>query len=218
LFAQQNEHRIVVGRIALLADVSFFRGRSISLLIEIYLVQLFMVALFTWMCRYLSGLRGRALVTVAGLFCYCMFSVTQIENFNWGIQITQVFAGLGAAASFACVVWHAKRSAEGNAGVISWPLAAAFLAALLAEFSLADGLLAWPIILWMCYILRFNKRTQFVSLLAGVMAWGIYFIGYVSPVYHPNPWLTIRRPLSLAKFVTTYFASSWDATLPSFSP
>src|SRR5262245_52491994 len=40
LWVLHNEHRIVTGRLAELADIKFFGGRSVSLLIEIYLVQL----------------------------------------------------------------------------------------------------------------------------------------------------------------------------------
>ena len=217
LWAQHNEHRIVVGRVALLADLQFFHGRNASLLVEIYLIQLVLALLFTWMCRHFGNLRGVALITVGGFFSYCMFCPLQIENFYWGFQVSYVFAGLAAAASFACVVWHRAKVAEGKANWISWPLLFAFIAGFLAEYSLAEGLIVWPVILWLGFILRLAKRTQVLSAVVGFMAVGMYFIGYVTPPEHSNPWLTIRRPLSLAKYVTTYIASTWDSSLPSSS-
>jgi hypothetical protein len=217
LWAQHNEHRIVVGRLALLADLQFFQGRNASLLVEIYLIQVVLALLFTWMCPHFGKVRGVALITVGGFFSYCMFCPLQIENFYWGFQVPYVFAGLAAAVSFACVVWHAAKVAEGKANWISWPLLFAFIAGFLAEYSLADGLIVWPVILWLGFTLRLAKRTRVFSALVGVIAVGLYFIGYVTPPEHSNPWLTIRRPLSVAKYVTTYIASTWDSSLPSFS-
>jgi hypothetical protein len=217
LWAQHNEHRIVVGRIALLADLQFFQGRNASLLVEIYLIQFVLALFFTWMCRHFGNFRGVALITVGGFFSYCMFCPLQIENFYWGFQVPYVFAGLAAAVSFACVVWHRAKVAEGKANWISWPLLFAFIAGFLAEYSLADGLIVWPVILWLGFTLRLAKRTRILSAVVGFIAVGLYFIGYVTPPEHSNPWLTIRRPLSLAKYVTTYIASTWDSSLPSLS-
>jgi len=52
LWAQQNEHRIVVGRLACLADLHFFGGRNVSLLVEIFLVQVVSAILFLWMFHH----------------------------------------------------------------------------------------------------------------------------------------------------------------------
>jgi hypothetical protein len=217
LWAQHNEYRIVLGRLALLADLQFFQGRNADLLVEIYLIQLVLALFVTWICRQFGKFRGAALITVGGFFIYCIFCPLQIENFYWGFQVPYVFAGLAAAASFACVVWHAAKVAEGKASWISWPVLFAFIAGFLAEYSLADGLIVWPVILWLGFSLRLAKRTLVLSAVVGFIAVGSYFIGYVTPPEHSNPWLTIRRPLSLAKYVTTYIASTWDSSLPSFS-
>jgi hypothetical protein len=217
LWAQHNEHRIIVGRLALLADLRLFQGRNVSLVVEIYFIQLVLALFLAWMCRHFGKFRGPALITVAGFFSYCMFCPLQIENFYWGFQVSYVFAGLAAAISFGCLVWHATKVAEGKAGWISWPLLFAFIAGFLAQYSLADGLIVWPVILWLGFTLRLRKRTLVLSAVVGFIAIGLYFIGYVTPPEHSNPWLTIRHPLSLAKYVITYFASTWDSSLPSYS-
>ena len=218
LWAQHNEHRIITGRLALLADLWLFHGRNVSLVIEIYLVQLCLALLFTWMCRNVGNIRGPVLISLGGFFAYCMFCPLQIENLYWGFQISFVLAGLGAAASFALMVWHAAKLEDGSAEWFSWPLFFAFVAALVAEFSLADGILTWVVLLWLAASLRLAKRTLILCAAVGATAVGLYLVGYVSPAVHSNPWLTIQRPLSLAKYITTYFASTWDASLPSFSP
>jgi hypothetical protein len=217
LWAQHNEHRIPVGRLAVIADLRFFGGRNVSLLIEIYLVQLCLALLFTWMCRHFGKFHTTALVTIAGFLCFCMFYPIQIQNFDWGWQITYVFAGLAASISFACVVWHASNVADGRAEWISWLLLLALIAAFFAECSLADGVLTWPVIVCMGFSLRLAKRTQVLCAAVGLVAISLYFIGYRSVPGHTNPWTTIHHPLSIAKYVTTYFASTWDSSLPSFS-
>src|SRR5689334_23943724 len=50
LWALHNEHRILVGRLALLADLKLFHGRNVSLVVEICVIQALLAALFTWMC------------------------------------------------------------------------------------------------------------------------------------------------------------------------
>ncbi|MBV9767927.1 MAG: hypothetical protein JOZ32_00005, partial [Bryobacterales bacterium] len=126
LWAQHNEHRILIGRLALITDLDLFGGRNDSLFVEIVLVQLCLVGLLTWMCRYFGQFRGAVLVTAIGFFSYCMFCPLQLENFFWGFQIVFVFAELSAALSFACVIWHAGKVADGDSHWMSWPLLFAF--------------------------------------------------------------------------------------------
>jgi len=201
----------------MLADLKFFGGRNVSLLIEIYLVQLAFALLFIWMCRYFGTFRGAILVTAAGLFSYCMFSPLQMENFYSGFQIAFVFSGFAAAASFACVLWHAKKVSNGTTGWFTWPLLLAFVAAFLAECSLADSLLVWPVMIWLGISLRFPKRTLALIAGTGLLATGLYFVGYHSPSQNARPWMTVRHPLSIAKYVVTLLGSTWDSSLPSFS-
>jgi len=222
LWAQHNEHRIPVGRIAMLADLRFFGGRNVSLLIEIYLVQLAFALLFIWMVGYFGKFRGVLLVTAAGLFSYCMFCPLQIENFYWGFQIAFVFAGFAAAVSFASLLWHAqmvshaKRASEDTrTGWITWPLGLAFAAGFLSECSLADGLMVWPILLWLGVSLRFPKRALALIAGTGFIAIELYFLGYHSPTEHAKPWITIRYPFAIAKYVATFLGSTLDSSLPS---
>ena len=51
LWAQHNEHRILVTKLFFLFDVEFFHGTQKFLLICIFLVQLLQVALLSWSLR-----------------------------------------------------------------------------------------------------------------------------------------------------------------------
>jgi hypothetical protein len=70
LWAQHNEHRIVVGRLAALADMWLFGGRTASLVIEVFLVQIASALLFLWMFRRSHRRSNTMLITATGLFFF----------------------------------------------------------------------------------------------------------------------------------------------------
>jgi hypothetical protein len=216
LWAQQNEHRIVVGRLACLADLYFFGGKNVSLLIEIYLVQLASALLFLWAFHHFGKASKAVLVTAAGLLLFCMLCPLQMENFEWGFQITFVFAEVAASFAFAAMVWYSAELATGKASRRVGLLLLSFFAAFLSECSLADGVLVWPILLLLTLVLRLPKWTQFLTAAVGASAIALYLPGYQSPPYHSRLSTSILHPLSVAKYVVTYFGSSWDSTLPSY--
>ena len=217
LWAQHNEHRIPVGRLAGFADLRWFGGRNISLLIEVYLIQLCAALLFVWVFRRFGRPRPVVLATASGVFIFCMLCPVQLGNFIWGFQTTFVLAGFAAALSFAAAVCHADKLTEEPKRWISTPLALSWACAFLAECGLADGVLVWPLLLLLGFWLRFSKRTQMLTAGVGVAAVSLYLKGYYAPPQHANPWDSIRHPLAIAKFVITYFASTWDSALPSSS-
>jgi hypothetical protein len=216
LWAQQNEHRIVLGRLACLADLHFFGGKNVSLLIEIYLVQLASALLFLWVFHHFRKASKAVLVTAAGLLLFCMLCPLQMENFVWGFQITFVFAEVAASFAFAAMVWYSAELATSKASRRVGLLLLSFFAAFVAECSLADGVLVWPMLLLLTLALRLPKWTQFLTAGVGASAIALYLRGYQAPSYHSRPSTSILHPLSVAKYVVTYFGSSWDSTLPSY--
>src|SRR5260370_41738522 len=73
VWSQHNEHRIPFGRLACYADLKFFKGKNVSLIVEIFIVQAFEALLLTWMFRRYSGLAKAAKITAAGFFTFFMF-------------------------------------------------------------------------------------------------------------------------------------------------
>jgi len=114
LWAQHNEHRIPIGRITAYADLEWFGGRNISLLIEIYLIQICVALLFIWMFRRFGPGPRAVVLTAAGLFVFCMLCPIQIGNFIWGFQTAFGFTGLAAVVAFAGAVCHSVRMADDN--------------------------------------------------------------------------------------------------------
>jgi hypothetical protein len=215
LWAQHNEHRIPVARVACFADLLLFGGRNISLLIEIYLVQLFHLLIFAWMIWRESSLSPAARWTALGLLLFCMFSPIQIENFSWGFEVTFVMAGFAASLAFACALWYSKAARKDGSAIL--PLVLCLLTAFVSECSLANGTLVWPTLLFLAFALRFARGAKLLIAGAGTLAIAVYLKGYQSPGHHSNPLTSIRHPFAIAKYVVTYFAGTWDPSLPSTS-
>lgn len=215
LWSQHNEHRILVGRLFCFADFIFFHGRSISLLVEMLFVQLLQVMLFIFMLRRYSHIAKSAFISLTGLLLYCFFSFLQMENFSWGFQIVFVFAALASSATFAFAV--CRSDLPGSSIRSNLLLAGALLAAFLAEASLANGLLVWPFLFLLAICLRFSRLEISIIALTGAAAIAAYLIGYQSPGYLSDPFVSIRHPLAVLKYVVTYLAFSWDPNVPNAS-
>jgi len=214
LFAQWNEHRNVIGRILGLIDLQWLGGRNVSLVVEIYLAAACLTLVLIWMVRRVGQLDTAASFTAMGVISFCAFCPVQIDDFTWYFEVAFVFAGLAAVASFAGVVLHASRMASDSRRWLSAPLVISMVAALAAEYSEAQGLLAWPILVVLVFALRFPRRTRTLVAVAGTLAISAYFWHYQTPAQLGNPWQSLRHPMAIAGYVIGYFATSWNALLP----
>ena len=217
LWSQHSEHRPLVGKLACFADLSFFGGKNVSLLIEIYLVRVASALLFIWMFHLFRKGSIEVLLTVSGLFLFCTLSPLQIENFVWGYQITFVFAAFGAIAAFAAMVCYSANFSTSTTAKNATLLLLSFSAAFLAECSLAVGVFVWPILFLLTLALKLPLRIRLLTATVGVAAIALYLLGYHSPPAHSSPANSILHPLSVWKYLVTYFGWSWDPALPSLN-
>ena len=140
LWAQHNEHRILVPKLLFLLDLYFFRGTQAFLLTSIFFIQLLQTALLSFSLWTLGGLRGSAWRTGTGLIAYCILCPTQQENLIWGFQLQFVLpAAMATLAVLTLLLYYRKPHA--------WLLALSILAATIATWSLANGMLLWPLLL-----------------------------------------------------------------------
>ncbi|HTW65663.1 MAG TPA: hypothetical protein VME17_13645 [Bryobacteraceae bacterium] len=216
LWQQHNEHRIPWGKIAVYADLKFFGGRNISLLIEIYLIQAMEALFLAWMFRRYRKSNPVEIATAAALFLFAMFYPIQIENFYWGFQVAFVTLPWAAAVSIGAMIVHSEHAASREpAPWFSWPLAVSLAAAIVAETSLASGLLLWPVLLFVSFALRMPAKTKCLIAGVGVLAVGAFLWGYRSPGQTANPLESLHHPLAVAKFMRATLAWSWDSTMPT---
>jgi hypothetical protein len=215
LWAQHNEHRIVIQRLLAFADLRWFHSRNITLLAETMLTQGLHLALLVWACRRFGKLARLDLLSVSGFLAYALFSPLQAENFTWAFQVAFVLVGLCASASVVSLVEFKRQLTNGHSGNLAF--AACIAAACLAELSNANGVLVWPLLSLAGFVLYLPRRRQLALALTGASAIALYLIGYHSPGNHSDPIKTIRQPGKLLKFVETCFGFSFDPTLPNVS-
>ena len=190
LMLQHNEHRIAVARLFFLADQAFFHGRAIFIVICIFLIQLFHAVLL-WRLTYLSRPWRKSTHVFLGSAAFtCLFSALQYTNFTWSFQIQFVAVYFAVTGTLASLMLFARRSAEGTPvrlfrGPRFW-LYAAILIGFIATYSMANGLLVWPLLFLAANWLDVPRREKAVILAAGMAAWTLYLWGYKTPLQHSS--------------------------------
>jgi hypothetical protein len=184
LFAQHNEHRIAVARLFFLADQGFFQGRAIFIFVSIFLIQ-FCHAILLWRLAYLAHPHRKTLsVFLGSAALLCLFSAEQYTNFTWSFQIQFVvvyFAVTGALTSLLVFARLCDEGAATNESRRWFWLGIAILVGIIATYSMANGLLVWPVLLLLALWFRLPRPVKGVLLLVGVAMWTLYLWGYKSP-------------------------------------
>jgi len=199
LFRQHNEHRIAAPRLVILALGSLTRWHNRP---EMYLHWALMCAtafvVFGAFSKELAG-RGRALL----LFVPMMFLLVSPRSY-------EALLGDGfphyLSILFIILAWRILAFSPPTIG----NLAAAIGCGLITSFSIANGLLVWPLGLALLLAnLRARAREPNILLraaiwtAAGVLVYAFYFHGYTDPGNHTSPRLIVQHPtVALRHFLT----------------
>lgn len=171
-------HRLLVPRLLYLVEYATFDGRNVFLVgvgVALQLVLAAIVARAVWVERRRSGaaLTGFSLGLVAAL----AFSASQLENFvrPWNVHwfVTNTAVALALAAGLR--MGDAVRSQNEAAAWSRWLLASA--GAWAASYSMATGLLTWPLLLLLGVVLRWWPRLLWTLGLQGAFAIAVYLRG-----------------------------------------
>jgi len=92
----------------------------------------------------------------------------------------------------------------------------AIMLAVAATFSMANGMLLWPIFLLMAMTEKSPQKTMLMVLAVGATVLASYLCGYATPVQHANPLLSILHPKLLTGYLGIYFINSL-ARMPAFA-
>jgi hypothetical protein len=204
LWRQYNQHRLVIPKLFLLADLHWFQARQVFSLTSIFAIQLLLLGLLGWSMRVLGGWRGALWRTGFGLGAFCLFCPSQWGNFVWGFQTCFVLPGLFATLSFAGLLLYWVRAGQAK----RWKyLLVSIVGALGASYSLSNGNLLWPLLVAAALLLRLPLRATLAYATAGVVSTAVYLTDYTRP--SPEP---LGTPGAILRYVATYFGSSW---LPS---
>jgi hypothetical protein len=171
-------HRLLVPRLLYLAEYKLFDGRNLFLVgvgVALQLVLAGIVARTLWAERRRSGaaLTGFGL----GLVAMLAFSATQLENFvrPWNVHWFLANAAVAVSLAAGLRVGDAVRSRSEATAWGWWLLASA--AAWVASYSMATGLLGWPLLLLLGFLLRWWPRLLVAIGLEGALAIAVYLRG-----------------------------------------
>ncbi len=210
LWQQWNEHRLVLPKLFLAADLHWFQARQVFLLASILAIQFLHLTLLSWSMWVLGGWRGALWRTGTGLAAFCLFCPAQQENFVWGFQVCFVLPPFLATLSFVTLLLYwVESTQQSDTRPSSMFVVVSVLAALGASYSLANGALLWPLLVVAALYLRLRVAVAATFGITGLLSTALYFRHYLHPWNHANPLLALQWPTELLRYIAMYFFSSW---------
>ena len=206
LWAQHNEHRILVPKLFFLADVHLFGGTQVFLLASIFATQLLQVALLSFSVWKLGGMRGSAWRAATGLIAYCILCPTQQENLTSGFQLQFVLPAAMATLAMLSFLLVAREFQQRARPLLLW---LAIAAATVATWSLANGMLLWPLLLLAALLLASTRFTWLLLWLFSAANIGLYLYHYRRPSPTSGVLPSVHALGNFLGFVAIYFGSSF---------
>lgn len=204
-WAQHNEHRIVLSRLLFWLDYEFFGGLSIFLLVMNYFIVALAVLLFWRMAseRLSAEPARRNLVFFTTCFLIAwLYQWMQYENLAWAFQSQFFLAQLLPL----CAFYLLYKSVLNDEALPTF--VAACLFGLASVGTMANGILALPLMVAYALITRMRWwRTSVLVLLCLVML-TLYFHDYSAPQSHGSIIdAMVQQPVQLALYVLLYIGT-----------
>ena len=207
LWAQHNEHRILLTRLLFWVDLAWFNGWSYFLVITNLTLVAACAAMF-WRIRAEQS-RGHNLFV--GFFIVAwMFSWCQHENLLWGFQAQFILAQLIPLMAFYAM--HQSVSHPES----KWRFGLVIGLGLLSLGTMANGVLALPLVTVLALLSRASWRRVAVLGALSVLGVALYFHGYVKPAHHGSlTQVLLDDPLGLVDYILVYLGGPFHHLLPS---
>lgn len=201
LWAQHNEHRIIIPQAAMLL-MAHLTGWNIYC--ELIVNFILAAAILAFLYSLLRSTLGTPLpVWLIAVFSVVVFSPVQWENWIWGWQI-QIFMNVLAVV---VAVWALAR----------WPgtlkgLLIAIAATVVASYSFSNGLFAW-VVIGLLLVTQTPRRWGHLSLwvAAAALTIGSFLWGYVKPSHHPPLSVCLHYPLRFLQYILFYIGAPLGA-------
>lgn len=210
LWAQHNEHRLVLPRLFMLADFYWFHATGRLLLSSNLIFQAAEAFVF---CSFIYSLREIDLpirLSLFGLVVVFLFSPGQMDNFVWGFQICFILATFLSCLALYLFTAYARSTKVGSSGSHDSLL---FLGCLVSasgsECCLASGILTWPFLVALALYARVRRKYLCVLILFAATMIALYFHGYQRVIIHADPVHSLRNPILLLDYVLVYLGSTW---------
>jgi hypothetical protein len=193
LFRQNNEHRLVIPRLILRADLEWFAATGMLVRWPLVALQLLHVVVIIAIFRRCQNPSRPAQVIVGAVATLLLFSCHQLENFIWRVQLSSVLVYLAASAAFWCLLAAHGSWRRGRRRSAALLLAATACTGFVTNYSRADGNLVWPLLILLAWRLQLPRAHVWVLAICGALSVGAYFHGYATPPQQGSP-LTALGP------------------------
>lgn len=203
LYARHNEHRLVVPRLWFLADLLLFQGTQAFLIAVIVVSSAVHAAVLAGVFRSL-GHRGWPFWIYAAAALGALLSPAQWENLVWGFQVQFVQVWLFASLAFMAVA-----RAEGRAEW--WLVVAGIAAALASTYSMANGLLVWPLLVALALWSRVRGGPLWLLVATALVVVAVEAVGFRAHPGHGDPAQTIAEPAQVLIYAFRYLANAIGA-------
>lgn len=201
-WAFHNEHRIILSRLLFWMDIAWFKSANKSLIVFNYLIVASFCFFFWKVWREREG-EHNVNYWIGFFFIAWFFSWVQEENFSWGFQ-SQFF--LAQMLPFAAFYFMHKAVSENEKSTRNF--ACSLLFGILCVGSMANGILALPLMTFLSLILRMKWYRVFSLALISVLIITLYFDGYVSASGNGSFTITLfHHTLSFFYFLLLYIGS-----------
>jgi hypothetical protein len=206
LFQQHNEHRILFPRLLMFADFKFTEGSNLLNLTAIFIMQGLHALLLGVLISQLMGFTGWRRWAVLGCVFGVMFSALQMVNLNKGFQNSFIGVFLFATSAFWMLSTASGRCNKSfRVTCIAW-LVFSLVVGVICTFTLANGVLVWPLLLLVAWTRRAPYIVLGLVLVVGIAADMLYFQDYYSPPGHTNPLEALKKPGILFSYVAYYLS------------
>ena len=221
LWSQHNEHRIVLSRLLFWVDQSLFGGKLIFLFIVNYILLAFIMLIF-WQAFQENCARYGKDYRFIGLFLLIWLSSwMQWENLTWAYQSQFWLAQLLPLSAFLML----RKAAIHQAQRSSRYFFAACLLGILSLGSMANGMLALPLITGYALLMRLGHRRILILGLLSLLGLLAYLHHYhsINHGFVNGHNVTIATtigeirndPVTPFKYILIYFGSPWFAMFSS---
>jgi hypothetical protein len=206
LWAQRNEHRILFPNIViLLGAYATHWNIKFELLVSFTfsLIAALMLYLFV-----LSKIKQRYIALFASILIAAWFySPIQYENWLSGVQIISFMCIAGIVSS----VYFLDRFGTAKHRNRKLLFGAAMVSAIIATYSMGDGLLLWPVGLVILASYRQTKQAFGAWIIGGLVTISAYYYHYHATADSASTTLFLHQRFSFIKYVLGYIGSSIDS-------
>jgi hypothetical protein len=217
LAAQHNEHRLAFPRLFFLLDEFVFSGTAKSLAILIPAFQACHAAAIFFLDKKEASLSASSRWFLTAITFAAMFAPQQFANFTWYFQIQ--FVAVYCCATLALLLLskaseqNSRVSTEPRSKAANWWVVAAIVAAICTTYSMANGLLIWPLLVSLAFSLSYTLRVKILLVIFGIASWIAYFSGYTRPPDHASPLEALSHLGQFVRFLLSILGSPFADTI-----